>query len=78
MCMCVRVCASVCLYVCLVCPQAIKNHLHEIKPPNESYFLYVILGIDIINGWDLSNEVHHELLLAKKGNTVLAVYFTVK
>ena len=76
-----------CVYVCMhpsVCMSAwsalrlLKTIYMKLKPPNESYFLYVILGIDIINGWGLSNEVHHELLLAKKGNTVLAVYFTIK
>ena len=34
-------------------------------------------AIDITGGRGLSNETHHELLLKKQGNTVLAFLFPV-
>ena len=36
------------------------------------------LAIDITDGWGLSNEVRHELMLKKSKVRVLAFYFTVK
>ena len=42
--------------------------------PTAFQFVYVALAIDVTDGCDLSNKVHHELLMKKLGNVA---YFPV-
>ena len=81
-----RVFVSVCVRVCVcVCPRAIKNYSHEMKPeyianqtsPTAFQFLCMALAIDAIDGWGLSNEVRRELL-PKKSKITLYLLFIIR
>ena len=54
------VCVFVCL--CVSASWAIKNHSCG---PTAFHFLFMTLAIDITDGWGLSNEARHKLLLKK-------------
>ena len=51
----------VCLFVYVyVHSQAIKNHSCKMTNQTNPQFLCMTLGVDIIDGHGLSNEVYHE------------------